>query len=219
MVQILIVEDDVNIAKMIAMTLSLKNYQSVICHDGKEAVDLIFENHYDLILLDIMLPGMDGFEVIQRIQKRKIPVIFLSALQDVTDKVKGLYLGAEDYIAKPFEAMELLARVEVVLRRNHKEDNVLLYKNIVVDVDKHVVTKDGQEVSLTFKEFDVFVCFLRNIDIALTRERLLAQVWGYEFEGETRTVDVHVQQLRRKLDLHKDLITVSKVGYRLESRD
>ena len=218
MAKILIVEDDENIAKMIEAVLSIVGYESIICGDGQEAVDNVLVNEYDLILLDIMLPSLDGFEIIQRIRCKNIPVIFLSALQDVTDKVKGLKLGAEDYIVKPFEAVELLARIEVVMRRANKGKNVLTYDNITVNIDSHTVFRADKEIMLTPKEFDVLVFFMQNIDILLTRERLLAAVWGYEFGGESRTVDIHVQQVRRKLGLRNRLITIPKLGYRLESR-
>lgn len=200
MAEILIVEDDENIARMI------------------EAVRRILEGSYDLILLDVMLPGMDGFEILTKIKNKGTPVIFLTALQDVGDKVKGLRLGAEDYIVKPFEAVELLARIEVVLRRTNAGRQQLAYDGILVDLQKHVVTKNGERVPLTPKEFDVLVFFMQNVDIAITRERLMAAIWGYEFEGESRTVDIHVQQVRRKLDLKGKLVTIPKLGYCLESR-
>lgn len=218
MAEILIVEDDENIARMIEATLSMVGYRCDGCEDGSEAVRRILEGSYDLILLDVMLPGMDGFEILTKIKNKGTPVIFLTALQDVGDKVKGLRLGAEDYIVKPFEAVELLARIEVVLRRTNAGRQQLAYDGILVDLQKHVVTKNGERVPLTPKEFDVLVFFMQNVDIAITRERLMAAIWGYEFEGESRTVDVHVQQVRRKLDLKGKLVTIPKLGYCLESR-
>ena len=218
MVEILIVEDDPNIARTIEVTISLVGYECRICGDGAAAVQEVLEHDYDLVLLDVMLPGMDGFEVIQKIQSKGTPVIFLTALQDVTDKVKGLRLGAEDYIVKPFEAVELLARIEVVLRRSHKGRVQIVYDDITIDMDRHLVTKAGEPVALTPKEFSLLAFFMENVDVAVTRERLLAAVWGYEFQGESRTVDIHVQQLRKKLDLSRRLITIPKLGYRLESR-
>ncbi len=218
MAEILIVEDDENIARMIEATLSMVGYRCDGCADGSEAVRRILEGSYDLILLDVMLPGMDGFEILTKIKNKGTPVIFLTALQDVGDKVKGLRLGAEDYIVKPFEAVELLARIEVVLRRTNAGRQQLAYDGILVDLQKHVVTKNGERVPLTPKEFDVLVFFMQNVDIAITRERLMAAIWGYEFEGESRTVDIHVQQVRRKLDLKGKLVTIPKLGYCLESR-
>ena len=203
---------------MIEATLSMVGYRCDGCADGSEAVRRILEGSYDLILLDVMLPGMDGFEILTKIKNKGTPVIFLTALQDVGDKVKGLRLGAEDYIVKPFEAVELLARIEVVLRRTNAGRQQLAYDGILVDLQKHVVTKNGERVPLTPKEFDVLVFFMQNVDIAITRERLMAAIWGYEFEGESRTVDIHVQQVRRKLDLKGKLVTIPKLGYCLESR-
>ncbi len=217
MTRILIVEDDSNIARMIAASLSIVGYDYQICSDGGEAVETVLSGHFDLILLDIMLPGLDGFQVLERIREKDIPVIFLTAKQDVADKVRGLRLGAEDYIVKPFEAVELLARIEVVLRRSHKGRNLLQYEEITVDMEKHLALKNGQAVALTPKEFDVLALFLQNVDIALTRERLLSSVWGYAFQGESRTVDTHVQQVRKKMGLQNRLITIPKLGYRLES--
>ena len=163
-----------------------------------------------------MLPDNDGFKVIEYIDKEETAVILLTALQDVMDKVKGLKLGAEDYIVKPFETVELLARIEVVLRRKHKSNNTIHYGDITMNIDEHTVKKGDDYVSLTPKEFDILAFFLQNQDIALTRERLLATVWGYEFMGETRTVDIHVQQIRKKMGLHNKLVTIPKLGYRLE---
>lgn len=216
MTSIFIVEDDENIAKMIEATLSMVGYSCEKCGDGQEATRRILEGSFDLILLDVMLPGMDGFEILEKVKKKGVPVIFLTALQDVGDKVKGLRGGAEDYIVKPFETVELLARIEVVLRRTGKVRQRLSYQDIEVDLEKHLVTKGGEAVALTPKEFDVLVFFIQNLDIAVTRERLLAVVWGYEFEGESRTVDIHVQQVRRKLGLKGKLVSIPKLGYRLE---
>ena len=220
MSRILIVEDDENIAKTISATLAAVGYESAIVSDGAEAVETVSRNcaKWDIVLLDVMLPTMDGFEVMRHIAPLGVSVIFLTAMQNVLDKVNGLKLGAEDYIVKPFEALELLARIEVVLRRTGKISTTLNYGDICVDTSAHTVTKGGVPVALTPKEFDVLVFFLRNRDIAVTRERLLGAVWGYEFAGESRTVDIHIQQIRKKLGLHDCLVTIPKLGYRLESR-
>ena len=220
MARILIVEDDENIAKTISATLAAVGYESAIVSDGAEAVETVSRNcaKWDIVLLDVMLPTMDGFDVMRHIAPLGVSVIFLTAMQNVLDKVNGLKLGAEDYIVKPFEALELLARIEVVLRRTGKISTTLNYGDICVDTSAHTVTKGGVPVALTPKEVDVLVFFLRNRDIAVTRERLLGAVWGYEFEGESRTVDIHIQQIRKKLGLHDCLVTIPKLGYRLESR-
>lgn len=220
MIRILIVEDDENISKMLAATLSIGGYGYAQCGDGLEAIGRITAESYDLILLDVMLPGADGFAVLDAIRAKgcETPVIFLTALGAVADKVKGLRGGAEDYIVKPFEAVELLARIEVVLRRASKSEMRLQYGDICVDIERHTVTKNGEPVVLTPKEFDVLVFFMRNVDVAITREQLLSNVWEYNYTGESRTVDIHVQQVRRKLGLQGRLITIPKLGYRLERR-
>ncbi len=213
--RILIVEDDENTAKYIQTCLNMGKYQNEICNNGPAAVKLLSEQSFDLVLLDIMLPGMDGFEVQERIRSRNIPVIFLTAMQDVTDKVRGLRAGAEDYIVKPFEVMELLARVEVVLRRYGKAGKALTYEDIEIDTEKHTVTKNGEPITLSPKEFEILCYLIKYQDIVISRERLLADLWDINFQGETRTVDTHVQQLRRKLDLKGKLLTVPKYGYKL----
>ena len=219
MINILIIEDDINIAKMIKATLSIVDYHGKCCYNGKDGIEEALRGGYDLILLDIMLPEMNGFEVMEAVRDCGTPVIFLTAMQDVADKVKGLRLGADDYIVKPFEALELLARIDVVLRRFHKPQKTLIYSDITVNMEKHEVTKADKLIQLTPKEFEVLVYFIQHQDIAVSRERLLSDIWGYEFEGESRTVDTHVQQVRRKTDLHNKLITIPKLGYRLESQE
>ena len=220
MIQILIVEDDENISKMLAATLSIGGYSYAQCGDGLEAVERNKAGKYNQILLDVMLTGADRGAEQDTIRARgcETPVIFLTALGAVADKVKGLRGGAEDYIVKPFEAVELLARIEVVLRRAGKSEMRLRYGDIRVDIERHTVTKAGVPVVLTPKEFDVLVFFMRNIDVAITREQLLSNVWEYNYTGESRTVDIHVQQVRRKLGLQGKLITIPKLGYRLERR-
>ncbi len=218
MAHILIVEDEENISRMIAATLEMAGYTCQICADGAQAVEQVQPGAFDLVLLDIMLPGMDGFQVMERLRGVGVPVIFLSAMQQVGDKVRGLRLGAEDYIAKPFEALELLARVEVVLRRRGGGCQVLTYGPITQNLDSHTVTLHGQVVPLAPKEFELLRVFLQHQDLALSRERLLSMVWGYEFQGESRTVDIHVQRLRQKLNLAQHLVTLPRIGYRLEKQ-
>ena len=215
MIKVLIVEDDENTAKYIQTCLSMGQYESEICNDGYAAINLLSAQIFDLILLDVMLPGIDGFEIQERIKAKNIPIIFLTAMQDVTDKVRGLKAGAEDYIVKPFEVMELLARIEVVLRRCHKTDIQLTYGNIEIDTDKHIVTMNGQLVTVSPKEFEVLCYFIKHQDIVISRERLLADLWDINYQGETRTVDTHVQQVRRKMELKDKLLTIPKYGYKL----
>ena len=217
MIQILIVEDDPNIAKLIEATVAIGGYQGTVCDNGKEAFEKIEHESYDLILLDVMLPDMSGFEIMRNRTKTETPVLFITAKQELTDKVRGLRLGAEDYIVKPFEAMELLARIEVILRRVKKTETTYNYGNISINIEEHTCKCDEEEVYLTPKEFEVLIFFIQHKDVAISRERLLTAVWGYEYEGETRTIDIHVQQLRKKLKLKDKLVTIPKLGYRLES--
>lgn len=218
MIRILIVEDDPNIAKLIEATVSIGGYEGIVCNNGAEAFQRIEAEAFDLILLDVMLPDMSGFEIMRNRTNTETPVIFITAKQELTDKVRGLRLGAEDYIVKPFEAMELLARIEVILRRVSKTAEVYEYRDISVNIEEHICKRNGQIVYLTPKEFEVLVFFLQHKDVAVSRERLLSAVWGFEYEGETRTIDIHIQQLRKKLSLKDCLITIPKLGYRLESR-
>lgn len=216
-IQILIVEDDANIAKLIEATVAIGGYQGTVCDNGKEAFEKMENEKYDLVLLDVMLPDMSGFEIMRNRTNTETPVIFITAKQELTDKVRGLRLGAEDYIVKPFEAMELLARIEVILRRVKKSENVYHYGVISVNVEEHTCKYQEQDAYLTPKEFEVLVFFIQHKDVAISRERLLTAVWGYEYEGETRTIDIHIQQLRKKLNLKDKLVTIPKLGYRLES--
>ncbi len=218
MAHILIVEDEEHIAQMIDATLALGGHTGEWCADGAAAPERVESGGFDLVLLDVMLPGLDGFAVMERIRGQDIPVIFLSAMQQVADKVRGLRLGAEDYISKPFEPLELLARVDVVLRRRGRGENVLTYGPIRQDLGSHTVTLGGQPVALAPKEFDLLKVFLQNQNLALSRDRLLSMVWGYEYVGESRTVDIHVQRLRQKLDLTDRLVTLPRIGYRLEKQ-
>lgn len=213
--KILIVEDDENVAKYIQTCLTIGHYESQICDNGCTALEILSKQSFDLILLDVMLPGMDGFEVQNQIKEKNIPIIFLTAMQDVADKVRGLKAGAEDYIVKPFEVMELLARIEVVIRRCKKTEKRLLYGNIEIDMEKHIVQMEGKPVTVSPKEFEVLCYFVEHQDVVVSRERLLADLWDIHYQGETRTVDTHVQQVRRKLGLRDKLLTVPKYGYKL----
>ena len=220
MKKILIVEDDIGIQGLIELTLQMENYETEIVEDGESAFEKIENTKFDLILLDIMIPKIDGFTLMKMIEHKKIPVIFLSAKSQVQDKILGLKLGAEDYITKPFEPLELLARIEVVLRRKSKEiseENIIKYHHIIIQTNERVVKSHDKNIYLTVKEYNLLVMFINNINNVLTREVLLEKIWGYDFLGETRTVDMHVKQLRDKLDLKDYLKTVYKVGYILKS--
>ena len=216
MYKILAVEDSPAIMNLIRMSLEDAGYLCVCAEDGVQAADLLEERQFDLVLLDVMLPGIDGFELMDYIRPLGIPVIFLTAKTDVNDKVKGLRLGAEDYLTKPFEILELLARVETVLRRYGKEARLLRFEDVEADTLSRTVRKAGIPVKLTVKEYELLLLFLRNPGIALFRDRIYQLVWGGEYSGDSRTVDLHVQRLRKKLQWEGKLFAVYKIGYRLE---
>ena len=216
MYKILAVEDSPAILNLIRMSLEDAGYLCVCAEDGVQAADLLEERQFDLVLLDVMLPGIDGFELMDYIRPLGIPVIFLTAKTDVNDKVKGLRLGAEDYLTKPFEILELLARVETVLRRYGKEARLLRFEDVEADTLSRTVRKAGIPVKLTVKEYELLLLFLRNPGIALFRDRIYQLVWGGEYSGDSRTVDLHVQRLRKKLQWEGKLFAVYKIGYRLE---
>ena len=214
--KILVVEDEAPIRDLISINLQLVGYEVFTAEDGIIAEKFLENQKVDLILLDVMIPGIDGFSLIEKIKKHNTPVIFVTAKESVLDRVKGLRLGAEDYIIKPFETIELLARIEVVLRRYNKNKQIIKFKNIEVDTEQRIVNLNNKEVYLTVKEYELLVLLLQNKNIALSRDQILERVWGFEYGGETRTVDIHIQRIREKLDLKNNIKTVFKVGYRLE---
>ena len=215
--KILIAEDEAPIANLIHTALEGAGYRCVWADDGTAAADWLEREPFDLVLLDIMLPKANGYEVLEYSKSLDVPVIFLTAKGSLQDRVQGLRLGAEDYITKPFELMELLARVETVLRRCGKTGRVLsLPPDIEIDTASRVVKKSGTPVPLTAKEYDLLLLFVQNKNIALYRDRIYERVWGDEFLGDSRTVDLHIQRMRKKLGLEKRLIAVYKIGYRLE---
>ena len=214
--KILVVEDEAPIRDLISINLQLVGYEVFTAEDGIIAEKFLENQKVDLILLDVMIPGIDGFSLIEKIKKHNTPVIFVTAKESVLDRVKGLRLGAEDYIIKPFETIELLARVEVVLRRYNKNKQTIKFKNIEVDTEQRIVNLNNKEVYLTVKEYELLVLLLQNKNRALSRDQILERVWGFEYGVETRTVDIHIQRIREKLDLKNNIKTVFKVGYRLE---
>lgn len=216
MIRILIVDDEKPICDLIDLNLSAAGYYCTAVQDGAEALEKIENGRYDLILLDVMLPGVDGYDIMEYIRPLKIPVIFITARYEVRDRVRGLKLGADDYLVKPFDVVELMARVEAVLRRYHKAENILSAFDVVVDVEARQVTRAGVPVELTNKEFGLLLLFIRNQNVALFRETLYENVWEGEYSGDSRTVDLHVQRLRKKLGWEQCLVTVYRVGYRLE---
>lgn len=216
MIKILIVEDEEPISDLIRMNLVKAGYSCVCVFDGNEAADIISQERFDLILLDIMLPGMDGYELLAYIKTMEIPVIFITAMGELNQRVQGLRAGADDYITKPFEIVEMLARVETVLRRYHKTEDVLQVENVTIDIPSRVVLQDGKQILLTMKEFELLLLFVRNKNIALYRETIYENVWESNYLGDSRTVDLHVQRLRKKLGWEDKIKSVYKVGYRLE---
>ena len=214
--KILIVEDEKAIANLIDMNLTACGYQCVTVGDGMAAADLIEETTFDLILLDIMLPGANGFELMEQIRPTGTPVIFITALGSVNDRVQGLRAGADDYLVKPFEIVELIARVESVLRRAGKTEERYVIDNVVIEPKSMLVTRGGVPVTLTHKEYELLLLFVRNRNIALFRDTIYERVWENEYTGDSRTVDLHVQRLRKKLGWQDKLVAIYKVGYRLE---
>jgi DNA-binding response OmpR family regulator len=215
MIKILVVEDEKAISDLIVFNLKRNGYQCTALYDGKSAADLLEDNTFDLILLDIMLPEINGYELMEYIRPMGIPVIFITAKASLDDRIKGLTSGAEDYLVKPFEIAELLARIHIVLRRYNKTGNQLIFKDIDVDVENRLLTKAGNEVKLTPKEFDLFVLLLRNINMTLFKDRIFESIWETEWQPESRTVDLHIQRLRKKLGLKDELKTIYNTGYRL----
>ncbi|MCI8333420.1 MAG: response regulator transcription factor [Lachnospiraceae bacterium] len=216
MIRILVVDDEKPICDLIDINLSAAGYDCKTVQDGLAAIELIEREDFDLILLDIMLPGADGFDIMEYIRPLKVPVIFITAKNNVRDKIKGLKLGAEDYLVKPFDVLELMARVEVVLRRYHKTEQFLKAGDVMVDLEARKVSRGGKPVVLTNKEYGLLVLFIRNKNVALFKETLYEKVWKDEYIADSRTLELHVQRLRRKMGWEKNLVAVYKVGYRLE---
>ncbi len=216
MIKVLIVDDEKPICDLIDLNLSAAGYQCEAVQNGLEAITRIERDNFDLILLDVMLPGADGYDIMDYIRPMEIPVIFITAKHEVRDRVKGLKLGADDYIVKPFDIVELIARVEAVLRRYNKTERLLSVGDVVVDVEARRVMKGNRPIVLTNKEFGLLVLFMKNKNVALFRETLYEKVWEGEYFGDSRTLDLHVQRLRKKLKWEQKLVAVYKVGYRLE---
>ena len=216
MLKILIVEDEEAISDLIRMHLTRAGYTCEQAFDGKEGADKICSNHYDLVLLDIMLPEISGYELLDYVKMNDTPVIFITAMGELSDKVKGLRAGADDYITKPFEMVELLARVETVMRRYHKASDKIEIDDVVIDRSSRTVMRKKEQISLTMKEYELLLLFARNPNIALYRETIYENVWGSNYMGDSRTVDLHVQRLRKKMNWEDKIKAVYKVGYRLE---
>ena len=216
MQRILIVEDEEAIANLIKVNLTAEGYFCLCAYDGKAGADYIEKETFDLILLDIMLPEINGYELLEYVKPLGTPVIFITAKGSVDERITGLKLGADDYIVKPFQVGELIARVQALLRRYGKINRKLTFADLEIDMVSRTVRKNGVTVDLTVKEFDLLVGLVQNKNVALYRDRLYEKVWGEVFMGDTRTLDSHIQRLRRKLNWEKYIKTVFRVGYRLE---
>ena len=215
MSKILVAEDELAINKLICMNLSITGYETVSMQNGQEVLDYLAAGGLaDLAIVDVMMPKVDGFSLLSPLKQKSIPVIYLTARGDLESKLKGLTGGAEDYIVKPFEMLELLVRIDMVLKRTGKSEEIISLGCITLNMKKRTVQKSGENISLTPMEYDLLCVLAKNRNIALNREKLLREIWGVDFEGETRTVDVHVAALRRKTGLH--IVSVPKIGYRLE---
>ena len=214
MAKILIVEDEYPINNLICKNLTLTGHECLSAFDGLSAIELIQSAALDLIILDVMLPGLSGFDLIKLIGD--IPVIFVTARSGLEDRLKGLSLGADDYIVKPFAMQELLARVSIVLRRTKRGENVISFDGLTVDMGSRKVYRGDEKINLTPKEYALLEALITHRNLALSREKLINMVWTFDYEGDTRTVDVHIQQLRQKLGLKDRIKTIYKVGYRLE---
>ena len=220
MKRILIVEDESSISDFIKDELEYEGYDVCIKDDGREGLEEALKNEYDLIILDIMLPSMNGFEICRRIKRIKVtPIIMLSAKSTVIDKVNGLKLGADDYISKPFAIEELLARIEVIFRRESNQNNsIFKFKDISVDIKSRVVKRNDEEINLTNKEYELLIILMENKDEVVTRDDLLDKVWGYD--TETNVIDVYIRHLRAKLNNENKeeyIQTVRSIGYIMRS--
>ncbi|SFJ69874.1 DNA-binding response regulator, OmpR family, contains REC and winged-helix (wHTH) domain [Paenibacillus sp. UNC496MF] len=216
MKKLIIIEDDPAISDLIRLNLEFAGYECRQAYSGQEAQRALAEFAPDLALLDIALPDMEGYELLDRFKRGEVPVIFLTARNALADRVKGLRMGADDYIVKPFEAMELLARIEAVLRRYGRTSDRTDIGGLEIHLAERTVKRDGVPVELTMKEYELFRLLLNNRNKALSRDKILELVWGYEYLGETRTVDIHIQKIRKKLGWEDRIKTVYKFGYRLE---
>lgn len=214
MAKILIVEDEKAINDLVRFNLELVGHECFQVFDGEEGVTEALKLKYDLIILDVMLPKYSGFEIMEYIEET--PVIFLTARSSSNDRIKGLRLGADDYITKPFDILELVERVKAVLRRTKRDTDFFEFDDVRVEFNSRKVYKNGEEISLKPREFDLLEVLVNNRNLALSREKLLRLVWEFDYEGDTRTVDVHIQRLRQKLDAANRIKTVYKTGYRFE---
>lgn len=216
MIRILAVDDEKPITELLRLSLRRAGYHCTCAYDGLEAADLIEKETFDLILLDIMLPGIDGFELMDYIRSTGIPVIFLTAKNAVSDRVKGLRMGAEDYIVKPFDVLELLARVDGVLRRHGKLESMIQIGDLQINTRSMQVLRSGEEIPLTRKEYELLLLFARNVGVVLSKSTIYERVWGGEYPENTRTVELHIQRMKKKVGWEERIKPIYGMGYRLE---
>ena len=217
--RIVIIEDDAAIAQAVQLNLECAEYEVTVFDNGQTAWDALWDNHdYDLALLDMMLPGTDGFALLPKLREYGIPVICLTAMGDPGHEVQGLRSGAEDYIAKPFDMLALMVRMEKVLSRRGKLHEIYHFRDLTLDKGNRRLTRKGEEICLPPLEFDVLAVLMKNKNRTVSRERILNEIWGQDYFGDIRTVDVRVANLRKKLNLSEAIRTISKAGYRLEER-
>lgn len=215
--RLLVIEDDGDIAEIIAMNLQYSGYEYTTIDDGAKAAEYLKDDHaFDLAVLDIMLPGLDGFDLMEYMRKYHIPVLYLTAKSDIGSKIKGLRDGAEDYLVKPFEVLELLVRIEKILERTGRINKTLIYRDIMIDEETRAIEKGGETVYLQPIEYDLMVALIRHKNCTLSRERLLSEIWGFDYFGMTCTVDTHISSLRRKLNLSDAIVSIPRIGYRLK---
>ena len=216
MIRILAVDDEKPIVELLKLTLNRSGYQCIGAYDGFQAADLIEKETFDLILLDTMLPGIDGFELMDYIRANGIPVIFLTAKNAVSDRVKGLRMGAEDYMVKPFDVLELLARVDGVLHRHGKLQSNIQIGDLDINTLSMQVYRNGSEISLTRKEYELLLLFARNVGVVLSKLTIYERIWGGEYPDNTRTVELHIQRMKKKVGWEDRIKPVYGMGYRLE---
>ncbi|MBO4591217.1 MAG: response regulator transcription factor [Eubacterium sp.] len=216
MMNVLIIEDDKDISKLIGKSLTGQGYNCKFAYDGEEGEELFDSNNWDMVLLDLMLPKVSGYELLEYIRPTRTPVIIMSAMNQVSDRIRGLNMGADDYLSKPFQLGELVARVEALIRRTMPYDDIFSYKGVTVNRSSRQVLKEGEEVALAPKEYELLNMLILNKNVALSREQLYETVWQEEYLGDTRTLDNHIKRLRQKLGYEDVIKTIFRIGYRME---
>ena len=217
--KILIIDDDVELVTLLVDYFTLEGFEATPAHSGTEGLQALENKEFDLIILDVMMPGISGVETLQRIREKwRTPVLMLTARGDPVDRILGLELGADDYIAKPFDMLALMVRMEKVLRRSGKFREVYHFRDLTLDNGNRRLSRSGEEIPLPPLEFDVLAVLMKNKNRTVSRERILNEIWGQDYFGDIRTVDVRIANLRKKLNLSEEIRTISKAGYRLEER-